>query len=65
MQTLTKSLGKTTGDIEILLIVSYSGTQNGVFPTTDFEIIFIFILKFVKSATFVPKNEKLTFDHDK
>ena len=54
MQILTESMGKTTKDIEILLIVSESGTRKGVFPTTNFEMKTI-ILKFVKNATFYPK----------
>ena len=58
MQTLTESMGKTTEDIEILLIVSYSRTRKGVFPTTNFEMK-TFILKFVKNATFYPKMETL------
>ena len=56
MQTLTESMGKTTKDTEILLIVSESGTRKGVFQTTNFEKK-IFILKFVKNATFYPKME--------
>ena len=56
VETLTESVGKTTEDIEIMFIVSESGTQKGVFPTTNFEMK-NFILKFVKNATFYPKLE--------
>ena len=49
-------VGKTTEDIEILLIVSESGTQKGLFPTTNFEMK-MFSFKFVKNATFYPKLE--------
>ena len=56
MQTLTGSMGETTEDIEILLIVSWNGTRKGVFPTKNFEMK-IFILKFVKNATFYPIME--------
>ena len=54
MQTLTESVGKTTEDIEILLIVSESGTRKGVVPITNFEMN-IFIVKFVKMLLFTPK----------
>ena len=64
MQTLTESMGKTTDDIETFFIVSWSGTQKGVFPTTNFEMKII-ILKIVKKCYFLPKNGKLTFEHDK
>ena len=65
MQTLTESMGKTTEDIEILVIVSLSGARKGVFSTINFEMK-IFILKLVKNITFYPKMEKkMTFEHDK
>ena len=51
---LTESLGKTTEDI--LLVVSYNGTQRGVFPRTNFEIK-IFILKCIKMILFTQKIE--------
>ena len=54
MQTLTEFMGKIKEDIEILLIVSWSGTRKVVFPATNFEMK-IFILKFIKNATFYPK----------
>ena len=56
MQLLNESVGKTTDALEILLNVSYTRTLKGVFQTTNFEMK-IFILKFVKNATFYPKME--------
>ena len=52
MQSLTGFSGNTI-EIEIVCIVSKSGTLKGTFPTTNFEMK-IFILKFVKNATFYP-----------
>ena len=56
MQTLT--VGKTTEDIEMLLIVSKRGTWKGVFPTINFEMK-IFFLKFIKKSYFLPQNRQI------
>ena len=51
-------MGKTTEDIEILLIVSLSGTRKGVFPTINFEKK-IFILKFIYKKKKKKKKKKM------
>ena len=50
MQTLAESMRKTTEDIELLKW----NPKRGVFPVTNFEMK-VFILKFVKNATFYQK----------
>ena len=61
MRTLTESMGQTTEDIEILLIVSSSGTRKGCFQKKKkkkkkkkWNENFHF--KIHKNATFYPKN---------
>ena len=57
-------MGKTTEDIEMLLIVSLSGTRKGVFQITNFEKKKI-ILKLVTKCYFLPQIGNLTFENDK
>ena len=65
MRTLTESMGQTTEDIEILLIVSSSGTRKGCFQKKKKNETKIFILKFIKMLLFTQKIKKWTFEHDK